>query len=103
MLPTSIDEELIRSIINRVIGNTLKDKLGLTNPDHAAKKIEWCPVWTRDKRTKRPAIARFKVRLKGAKYFMDLNEADIKKSGLGCSEIYEYLQRSDAIRVKISS
>jgi len=103
VLTTTIDQQLIRSIINRVIGQTLKDKLGLTNLDHAAKKIEWCPVWTRDKRTKHPTIARFKVRLKGAKYFVDVSEDDIKKTGLNCSEIYEYLQRSDAARVKISS
>jgi hypothetical protein len=99
---TFIDYELVKSIINRVIAVTLRDKLGLNNVDHDAKRIEWCPVWTMDSRTKEKKLLRFKVRVAGMKEFKDLHMHEISTTGLQGTEVLDYLKRSDAKRVKIT-
>jgi len=103
MIKNFVDYELIKSIINRVIANTLKDKLGLSNPGYDVKRIEWCPVWTMDSHTKEKKLLRFKVRLRGMKNFKDLHMYEIAKTGLQGPEVLEYLKKSDATRVKITN
>ena len=97
-----IDYELIKSIINRIIAVTLRDKLGLTNVNYDAKRIEWCPVWTMDSATKEKKLLRLKVRIAGMKEFRDLYMHEISTTGLQGIEVLDYLKRSDATRVKIT-
>ena len=99
---TFIDYELIKSIINRVIAITLRDKLGLNNVNDDAKRIEWCPVWTMDSHTKKKTLLRLKVRITGMKQFKDLYLHEISTTGLQPTEVLDYLKRSDAKRVKIT-
>jgi hypothetical protein len=99
---TFIDYELIKAIINRVIAVTLRDKLGLNNVNYDAKRIEWCPVWTMDPKTKEKKLLRFKVRVTGMKEFKDLYMHEISTTGLQGPEVLEYLKKSDAVRVKIT-
>ena len=99
---TFLDYELIKAVINRVIALTLKDKLGLTNVNYDAKRIEWCPVWTMDSVTKEKKLLRLKVRLAGMKTFKDLYMHEISATGLQPTEVLDYLKRSDATRVKIT-
>jgi len=99
---TFVGYELIKSIINRMIATMFRDKLGLTNVDYDAKRIEWCPVWTMDSSTKEKKLLRFKVRIAGMKEFKDLHMHEISTTGLQAAEVLDYLKRSDAKRVKIT-
>jgi hypothetical protein len=102
MSKTFIDYELIKSIINRVIAVTVRDKLGLSSINYDVRRIEWCPVWTMDSQTKAKKLLRFKVRVRGMKIFKDLHMYEIAKTGLQGEEVLEYLKKSDATRVKIT-
>jgi len=102
MIGTSIDYELIKGIINRCIAMALGNKLPITNIDNDSKNIEYCPVWTLDKNSKKKRLLKIKVRMKGDKDFVDIDKDDIVHTGLSITEMLEYMERSDATRVKIS-
>ena len=95
-----MDMELIRGIINRIVAMALDDALNISSIDHDAKNIEYCPVWTLDKNSKQKRLLRIKVRMKGQKSFVDLDKNDISNTGLTMHEMLEYLEKSDAKKVK---
>jgi hypothetical protein len=100
MLGTSIDADLIKAIINRCIAMALGGTLNITSIDHDTKNIEYCPVWTLGKNSKKKLL-KIKVRMKGDKDFINVVNKDLETTGLLIDEMFEYLERSDAIRVKI--
>jgi hypothetical protein len=99
----SMDMDLIRGIINRVVAMALGGTLTIDSIDNDTKNIEYCPVWTLDKNSKQKKLLRIKVRMKGQKIFSDLNKNDITSSGLTIYEMLEYLNKSDAVRVRFTS
>lgn len=98
----SMDMELIKGIINRVVAMALDGTLSINNVDHDTKNIEYCPVWTLDKNSKQKKLLRIKVRMKGQKTFVDLYKNDIVSTGLTMYEMLEYLDKSDATRVRFT-
>ena len=75
--------------------------LNITSIDHDTKNIEYCPVWTLDKNSKKKLL-KIKVKMKGDKSFVDIVDKDIHPTGLTINEMFEYLERSDASRVTAS-
>jgi hypothetical protein len=100
MYGQSMDMDLIRGIINRVVAMALGGTLTINSIDHDTKNVEYCPVWTLDKNSKQKKLLRIKVRMKGQKIFSDLDKNDIASSGLTMYEMLEYLDKSDAVRVR---
>ena len=98
MIGSSIDADLIKAIINRCIAMALGGTLNITSIDHDTKNIEYCPVWSIGKNSKKKLL-KIKVRMKGDKTFTDIVDADIHPTGLSINEMFEYLERSDATRV----
>ena len=101
MMGSSIDADLIKAIINRCIAMALGGTLNITSIDHDTKNIEYCPVWTLDKNSKKKLL-KMKVRMKGDKAFSDIDANDLGSTGLSINEMFEYLERSDAVRVTAS-
>jgi hypothetical protein len=101
MMGSSIDADLIKAIINRCIAMALGGTLNITSIDHDTKNIEYCPVWTLGKNSKKKLL-KIKVRMKGDKAFSDIDASDLTPTGLSINEMFEYLERSDAIRVNAS-
>jgi len=100
MLGTSIDADLIKAIINRCIAMALGGTLNITSIDHDTKNIEYCPVWTLGQNSKKKLL-KIKVRMRGDKDFVDVVNKDLQSTGLLIDEMFEYLERSDATRIKI--
>jgi len=98
MMGSSIDADLIKAIINRCIAMALGGTLNITSIDHDTKNIEYCPVWTLGKDGKKKLL-KIKVRMKGDKSFVNIDDGDLSSTGLTINEMLEYLERSDAIRV----
>ena len=98
----SMDMDLIKGIINRVVAMALGGTLAINSIDNDTKNIEYCPVWTLDKNSKQKKLLRIKVRMKGQKAFSDLDKDDIASTGLTMYEMLEYLDKSDAIRVRFT-
>ena len=101
MMGSSIDADLIKAIINRCIAMALGGTLNITSIDHDTKNIEYCPVWTLGKDQKKKLL-KIKVRMKGDKSFIDVDDNDLGNTGLTINEMLEYLERSDATRVTAS-
>ena len=101
MMGSSIDADLIKAIINRCIAMALGGTLNITNIDHDTKNIEYCPVWTLGKNSTKKLL-RIKVRMKGDKSFVEIDGNDLGNTGLTITEMFEYLERSDAQRVTAS-
>ena len=102
MIGTSIDFDLIKAIINRCIAMALGNHLPIKSIDNDSKNIEYCPVWTLDKNSKKKRLLKIKVRMKGDKDFVEIDKSDLSHTGLTCNEMLEYLDRSDAVRIKAS-
>ena len=98
---SSIDADLIKAIINRCIAMALGGTLNITSIDHDTKNIEYCPVWTLGKNSTKKLL-RIKVRMKGDKSFVEIDGNDLGNTGLTVNEMFEYLERSDAVRVTAS-
>ena len=96
----SMDMELLKGIVNRVVAMALGGMLVINSIDHDTKNVEYCPVWTLDKNSKKKRLLRIKVRMKGQKKFVDLDKSDIASTGLTLYELLEYLDKSDAQKVK---
>jgi len=96
----SMDMDIIKGIINRVVAMALGGTLTINSIDHDTKNIEYCPVWTLDKNSKQKKLLRIKARMKGQKIFSDLNKNDVTSTGLTMYEMLEYLDKSDAVRIK---
>ena len=101
MMGSSIDADLIKAIINRCIAMALGGTLNITSIDNDTKNIEYCPVWTLGKNSTKKLL-RIKVRMKGDKSFVDIDGSDLGNTGLTINEMFEYLERSDAVRVTAS-
>ena len=101
MIGSSIDADLIKAIINRCIAMALGGTLNITSIDHDTQNIEYCPVWTLGKNSKKKLL-KIKVRMKGDKAFIDLTGSDLGNTGLTINEMFEYLERSDATKVNAS-
>ena len=98
MMGSSIDADLIKAIINRCIAMALGGTLNITSIDNDTKNIEYCPVWTLGKNSTKKLL-RIKVRMKGDKSFVEIDGNDLGNTGLTINEMFEYLERSDAVRV----
>ena len=96
----SMDMELIKGIINRVVAMALGGTLTIKSIDNDTRNIEYCPVWTLDRSSKKKMLLKIKVRMKGQKKFIDLERPDILNTGLTMYEMLEYLEKSDAVKVK---
>ena len=101
MMGSSIDADLIKAIINRCIAMALGGTLNITSIDNDTKNIEYCPVWTLGKNSTKKLL-RIKVRMKGDKSFVEIDGSDLGNTGLTINEMFEYLERSDAVRVTAS-
>tara|TARA_Y100000310_G_C20539268_1_gene742410 strand:- start:157 stop:486 length:330 start_codon:yes stop_codon:yes gene_type:complete len=89
-----INEALIRSIINRCIQQCLQETLGTIND---LSTLEYCPVWKRDRRKKSGKYLKsLRVRISGEKIYHEIQDSNLKKSGLVLLEVHEFLKRSDA-------
>ena len=98
---SSIDADLIKAIINRCIAMALGGTLNITSIDNDTKNIEYCPVWTLGKNSTKKLL-RIKVRMKGDKSFVEIDGSDLGNTGLTINEMFEYLERSDSVRVTAS-
>ena len=98
MMGSSIDADLIKAIINRCIAMALGGTLNITSIDNDTKNIEYCPVCTLGKNSTKKLL-RIKVRMKGDKSFVEIDGNDLGNTGLTINEMFEYLERSDAVRV----
>ena len=98
----SFDFELLKVIINHCIAVELNDILNVDLKDLKVAHLQWCPVWTLDRPSRKRKIAKIKIRLDNNQPFIEINNDVLKPSGLYVPEILEYLERSDATRVKIS-
>jgi len=101
MMGSSIDADLIKAIINRCIAMALGGTLNITSIDNDTKNIEYCPIWTLGKNSTKKLL-RIKVRMKGDKSFVEIDGNDLGNTGLTINEMFEYLERSDAVRVTAS-
>ena len=97
------DEQLIKSIINRCVALALRDHLGLNNVDYDAKRIEYCPMWKWNRKEKQKKLLRIRVRLAGSEKFLDINRLHSRLISLHLVEMLEYLDKSDASRVSVTS
>ena len=97
------DDHLIRAIINRCVALALRDHLGLNNVDYDAKRVEYCPVWKWNREEKKRQLLRIQVRLAGTDKFLKIHRGHAQPSGLHLTEMLEYLDKSDAKRVTVSS
>tara|TARA_Y100000034_G_scaffold104185_1_gene130518 strand:- start:266 stop:595 length:330 start_codon:yes stop_codon:yes gene_type:complete len=94
-----IDQELIRAIINRCIKQCLQESMGTIND---LTTLEYCPVWKRNrKKSSGKYLKAIRVRKLGEKNHHEIGDANLKKSGLVLTEVYEFLKRSDAQKVTI--
>lgn len=99
MMGNSIDSDLLKAIINRCIAMALGGTLNISSIDKDTKKIQYCPVWTLSS-TGKKSLLKIKVRMQGDKSFLDVTASDLGNTGLTIREMLEYLDRSDAERVK---
>ena len=94
-----IDQELIRAIINRCIQQCLQEVMGIISD---LTTLQYCPVWKRDrKKSAGKHLKAIRIRIVGEKIHHEIENGDLKKSGLALLEVYEYLKRSDAQKVTI--
>jgi len=94
-----VDQELIRAIINRCIQQCLQEVMGSISD---LTTIEYCPVWKRDRKKKSGKYLKsIRVRIHGEKIHHEIEDANLKKSGLALLEVYEFLKRSDAQKATI--
>jgi len=100
---TLFDESLVRSIINRCVALALRDHLGLSNVDYDAKRVEYCPMWKWSREEKKGQLQSIQVRLAGSDKFLSIHRGHTHPTGLHLVEMLEYLDKSDATRVKIDS
>ena len=96
---TSVEFELIQEIINRVVALVLRDTLELDDYANAVRNIEWRPVWTRNKITRNKEIVRIEARTGHVQNFVKITPECLESMGVHLNEIYEYLSRSNAVRV----
>ena len=97
---TKIDFALIREIINRVVAMALKDTLDIRDLDVGTKMIQWRPVWGRNKKTRDRELRRLEVRVGSMDRFSKVTNHTLEPMGIYMVEIYEYLEKSSACRVK---
>jgi len=100
---SSINFDLIREIVNRCIKVTISECLHISPSQLEVTELRWCPAWTLDKKTKEKKLRMIKLSYGAQKEFHDLDAKQLDKTGLFLSEFFEYLKKSDALRVKISA
>jgi Holliday junction resolvase RusA-like endonuclease len=96
----SIDFDLIKSIIHRVIKTTIGDVLNTRQFD--VSHLLWYPSWKWDRDNHKKTLKDIYVKLQHQKDYQKLDSASLKSTGLQLYEFFEYLEKSDAIRARIT-
>ena len=95
----SIDFDLIKAIINRVIKTTIADAV---NKRHfKVSQILWYPSWRWDRVKKKKTLKDIHVKLCGQSKYMRIDPSVLSSTGLHLNELFEYLERSDAVRQRL--
>ena len=102
-METFFDTDLIKEIVNRIISLVLRETLNLKSPDTDAQFLEYCPSWKWSTEEKSKELRGLLVSRAGNEKFSFVSSSDITVMGLFPSEVLEYLEKSDATRVKVTS
>ena len=96
----SIDFDLIKSIIHRVIKTTIGDTLNTRKFD--VSHLLWYPSWKWDRDNHKKTLKNIYVKLRHQKDYQRLYASSLKSTGLHLHEFFEYLEKSDAVRARIT-
>ena len=95
---SSVDVELIKAIINKLVSSMIFKLLGIYGVD--VSRVRWYPGWKFDRKSKAKQLNALYVRLDNRKSFKRVHAGIVIPLGLHLAEFFEYLEKSDAIRVK---
>ncbi|MBK25061.1 MAG: hypothetical protein CME70_19340 [Halobacteriovorax sp.] len=97
--PVSLDEDLLKLVVNQCLALVLRDCLndqGLNADD--IKNVEYYPIWTIDRTSGGKKLLRLMVRIKPQKSFTELVPSCFQDAGFTLIELLEFFDRSDASR-----
>jgi len=95
---SSVDVELIKAIINKLVSSMVFKLLGFYDVD--VSRIQWYPGWRYDRKSKAKQLQGLYIRLDSLGSFKRVHEGITMPGGLHITEFFEYLEKSDAKRVK---